>query len=633
YPADAMIGQRVERLHDPAELASQAQAAEATVGRPLQAGNEALRAKPLAGQAETIECHYLHREGWRVPVSVSLTAVPTSDESPPDLLAIAQDITIRKRAVAALMEAKAAAEQATRAKTEFLTNMNHEIRTPINGIIGMTGLLLGTELTDEQRDYANTVNISADALLDMVNEVFDFANAVEGKLTLEETEFELESLVDETMDIVGPKARRKNIELAWYLSPELPALVWGDPGRIRQVLLYLVSNAIKFTHFGAVVVRIRREVGPGPSPDPDLCWIRIAITDTGVGIPEKRHREVFDSFSQLDGTTTRVKGGAGLGLAVTRQLAELMGGTIHFKSRPDEGSTFWVTLPLRTSELGRRHGPKCTQPLPPHPLLLVTSDPTQRQIVEEHLRLWSAHWTTASSPGEVSVALKMASEPVAAILVQHDPDSSWIEIGRMVRNDRNLAGTPLLLLTKESGLASRAAAVQAGYSETLVSPLRPGTLRLAIATRLVGEDYAADGSSLPKLSRQDRRARAQYRLLVVEDNPVNQKVARAILGRLGYRADCVANGHEAIDAISSLPYDLVFMDCLMPIMDGYQATSAIRQHHPSLPIIAMTANTRDGDRDRCLTAGMSDYISKPVRPESIGKVLQRWLPGTSHRAA
>jgi len=508
----------------------------------------------------------------------------------------------------------------------------------MNGVIGMAGLLLDTPLSTEQREYAETVRASAESLLAVINDILDFSKTESGRVGLEITDFNLRAVIEGVGELLGIAANRKGIEFAYLVEPELPAVLRGDPGRLRQVLTNLVGNAIKFTGQGEVWLHAEREPG-----DEGVDAVRFTVRDTGPGIPQEAQARVFLPFSQADSSTTRKYGGTGLGLAISKRLVEAMGGSIGLHSAPGEGSTFWFVVPLPAVADAGVAGGEGECRLPGLRVLVADDNAMTRHALLHQMRYWDVACDEAAG-GEAALgalhAAACAGTPYTLALIDRRmPGMDGLALVRAIRADPALASLRLVLLNPD-GHRGHIEAEQAGIARILSKPVRPTqlgeTLNQALLDVVSGRPVV--GSEAGEQSAIALGGGpAAGRVLVAEDNAVNKRVAMLMLARLGYSADGVANGLEAMDAVNRVPYDAVLMDCQMPEMDGFDATAAIRRlggTRRQIPIIAMTANAMAGDRERCLAAGMNDYIAKPVIEKELQAVLLRWVsPGARAAAA
>ncbi len=537
------------------------------------------------------------------------------------MYAAARDITEAKKMEAQLIEARESALAAARAKAEFLANMSHEIRTPLNGVIGMTDLMLETSLNDQQRRYAKIVQESGHGLLSIINDILDFSKIEAGKLELETVEFSPGTVTESQIELLASKAREKQISVMTFIDPAIPTLVKGDPGRVAQVILNLVSNAIKFTEKGSVVVRSAIEF----ESSFDLI-LRFSIEDTGAGISEDNQMRLFQPFTQADGSTSRHYGGTGLGLSISKRLVGLMGGKIGLKSKEGIGSTFWFTVPVQKTTVVESINKILPAGLN---ILIVDDDPPAGEIISKYLQAWNIKTSIATRGKEALVILDRDDSVFdLAIIDKKMPDMNGLELAMHIKTSANFGKLRLILATSflEVSLAESARSI--GFSGVLTKPIRRSDLYDSIANALSSESTIQE--ELLKVHIVKTPVKMERgRILVAEDNAVNQLLVTTILKNLGFYFHAVRNGHEAIEAFQSGHYDVILMDCQMPGLDGFEATRAIRKLETNsghrVPIVAVTANAMNEDRIECLDSGMDDHISKPLKKEALAKILDKWL--------
>jgi len=571
-----------------------------------------------------LELSAIHRDGREFPVELTISAVETDGGY--SFNAFVRDITQRRRAEQELRLARDEALEASQMKSMFVANVSHEIRTPMNGVIGMSELLLDTALEGEQREYAEMISSSGEALLEVIDDILDFSKIEAGKLELDPTDFDLRDAIEKVCGTQAARAHKKGLELVVAIELDLPALLHGDVARLRQVIANFVSNAIKFTAKGEVVVR-----ASSAAANEDATVVRVEVSDTGIGIERAALLRLFRPFSQADGSTTRKYGGTGLGLAICRQLIDLMGGTVGADSEPGQGSTFWLEVALARPAAGEA-APAQQRELSGLRVLVVDDRAASRRTLEHQLGYWETSCDVAENAAaamELLLSAATAGRPYEVALLDQDmPDVDGQALARAIRAQAALGPIRLILLSS-SGPRPEPYESPTLFDRVLTKPVRQSRLYDEIQTLIAGEspvDRRIQASASVDVDVAQQRAKLE--VLVVEDNPVNQTVAVRMLAKCGFGARAAENGHEALKALSERPYAAVLMDCQMPGLDGYQTTMQIRSSEQDglrIPIIAMTANSMRGERERCLAAGMDDYLTKPLRNKTLRDTLERWV--------
>jgi two-component system sensor histidine kinase/response regulator len=609
YKADEIIGQHFSVFYPPEDIAA---------GKPAQELALAL----AEGRMED-EGWRLRKDGTRFWANVVITTLRGPDGTVLGFGKVTRDLTERRLADDELVAAHERAVEASRAKSAFVANMSHEIRTPLNGVIGMAGLLLDTDLDGEQREYVNAVRASGDALMAVIEDILDFSKIEAGKLELDKRVFDVRELVESACTMLATSADDKGLELMTWIDDGVKPVACGDGARLRQILVNLLTNAIKFTATGEIVVRVSKH------RDAERPGLRFEVSDTGIGIEQSTIERIFDSFAQGDCSTTRRYGGTGLGLAISRRLVELMGGQMGVDSTPGEGSTFWFTVAV--DEVQSDNGATRPVGIANVRTLVVDDNRTNRTILEHQLESWGMTCTTAADARAALLILRAAEHtgrPYHLVVLDAKmPHMTGLELAVAIKSDRALCETRLLMLTSSG--SGRAAAIEAGIDGFVTKPVRRSRLRDEIllvldATATSSEPERAFTGPLAETTQTRRR----LSVLLADDIPVNQLVAQRLLEKRGCDVDIAADGEEAVDMHGRSDYEVIFMDCQMPLLDGYEATAEIRRREGSgrhTPIVAMTANTMKGDRERCLAAGMDDYLAKPLEPALLDEMLNRML--------
>ncbi len=582
----------------------------------------------------SLQCEIIRKDGVKRVTESSVSLIKDDKDQPVGFRGLARDITERKQAERELMRAKAQAEEATLAKSDFLANMSHEIRTPLNGIIGMYNLLLTTTLASEQADFVETGKRSAESLLAVINDILDFSKIEAGQLDIEIIDFDLRKAVQEIMALPAMQAHAKGLELIYRIEPDVPSFLMGDPGRLRQIIMNLCTNAIKFTKKGEVVISVTKL-----EEDDGQVKLRFAVRDSGIGISKPDQARLFQSFQQVDASTTRKYGGTGLGLAISKKLTEMMGGEMGVDSELHQGATFWFTALFKKQSDAQERAFLVPQSLQSKRILIVDDNLTNLDILAGYLKFWNCDCDRATGGAMALTLLKAVAKTGAPYdLVISDmvmPEMDGAELGRRIKADAELKGTILIMLTSQGLRGDAAEMKRIGFAAYLTKPVRRSQLFDCLISVInpgqrglpAGKLVQAEESCTPRPETPVSRV---IHILLAEDNLINQKLALHLLDKFGFKAEAVINGRQAVEALEKKSYDLVLMDIQMPEMDGFEATAAIRDPNSAvlnhaIPVIALTAHAMKGDREKCLGAGMNDYVAKPIQPEVLRKAIEQAL--------
>ena len=628
YFADEMVGKQTPAVfHLETELNRYSQEMSAELGHPVE-GLNVFFEYARVGRTEDREWTYVRKDGSEFPVDLSITAIQGPGKSISGFLCVAIDITQRKLAEQEITRAKEAAEDADQAKSNFLANMSHEIRTPMNAVIGFSDLLLKTDLDPKQHNYARTVGSSAHALLGLINDILDFSKIEAGKLDMERLDFQLRDVLEEVADMFSEKTAEKNLELIVDIAEDVPCALVGDPMRLRQILINLTGNAVKFTEEGEIDIQVTCL-----EQSQKKARLSFSVTDTGIGIAPEDVDKLFTAFIQADGSISRKFGGTGLGLSISKQLVEMMGGEVRVESEPGKGSMFHFTVNLARQPEGREKLLAVPIDLRGLKVLIVDDNEANRTVMQHMVEAFGFHSELAASGEEGLEKLDqhtIADEPFELVLMDWMmPGLDGLAASERIKADPRFADLSIIMMTAFGREAEMERAESIGVDAFLIKPIKHSLLfdtAMNIFGQKMGGDLATERRMISREAMETELFH-QARLLLVEDNAINQQVAVAVLSDVGFMVDIANNGRIAVEAVEKTRYDAVLMDVQMPEMDGFEATAAIRCNpsHDKLPIIAMTANAMKGDREKCLEVGMDDYVGKPIDQKELFSALKRWL--------
>jgi polar amino acid transport system substrate-binding protein len=586
------------------------------------------------GSIKELELEMVRKDGSTFPVLLNATAIKDALGFYQSCRCTIFDITMRKQAEEAATKARDQAIEASKFKSEFLANMSHEIRTPMNGILGMTEMLLRSELNERQARFATTINEAARSLLAVINDILDFSKIEAGKLLVEITEFEPVKMVESVAELLSGQAKKKKLSLLTFVDPKIPALMRGDSGRLRQILMNFAGNAIKFSESGEVLIRATIE-----SENEHSLMVKFSVEDTGIGLTEDELSKLFQPFVQVDGSITRKHGGTGLGLSISKHLVELLGGEIGVNSVKGKGSTFWFKIPLERAP-DVLPAARVAKDMKKLRVIVVDDEESSRDILHRYILSWGMRNGRARNAEEALEILRGAlndDDPYSIALIDlFMTGVNGLQLGQIIREDDKLKDMKLILITAFDNPGAGEEAIMQGFDAYLTKPIKQSQLLDCITTVVRDADHHYVSPSASKSeagARLEAAAKAAPRdelILVVEDHSINQEVALLLLEDLGFSAHVANNGRHALDMLQGTKYSLIFMDCQMPELDGFGATNAIRKSETRtgkrVPIVAMTAHALEGSREQCLAAGMDDYLSKPIDPELLEAMIEKWLP-------